>query len=122
MNISPARPVLLAPILLLLACAPGMSGGSGAVPHPSDSPPAAQATSPGPAPLPREANADDALCAPLLIEPDFDFGTHVVMRRPIGSTLRLSLRPFPSTAQPDVAFTSDQEAWVRERIAAAKSR
>src|SRR5438105_3285775 len=30
--------------------------------------------------------------------------THVVMRRPIGSTLRLSLRPFPSTAQPDVAL------------------
>src|SRR5262249_3293549 len=31
--------------------------------------------------VPREANPDDALCAPLLIEPDYGFGTSVVMRR-----------------------------------------
>lgn len=34
-----------------------------------------------PAPLPREADPDDPLCAPLLLEGDLGFGTHVVMRR-----------------------------------------
>ncbi len=35
-----------------------------------------------PAPIPvREANPDDPLCAPLLLESDYGFGTHVVMRR-----------------------------------------
>ena len=79
----PHRPTSLAAAavsLLLLACAPGHHGGGIAVAQP---PPAG-----APAPpaqdrreVPPEANADDPLCAPLLIEADYGFGTHVVMRR-----------------------------------------
>lgn len=69
------RPMKLAPAALslcLLACAPG-----GQAPGPAAAqPPPAAAYQP-----PREANTDDPLCAPLLIEPDLGFGTHVVMRR-----------------------------------------
>jgi hypothetical protein len=73
------RPATFAPFLLFcIACAPGATHSSprGA----AQSPPAAPAAQ-APAPLPREANPDDALCAPLLIDQDFGFGTHVVMRR-----------------------------------------
>src|SRR5882672_647614 len=85
MTIRPAPPAVLAPLLFLMACAPA---GAGRDPQSAPPPPRAaerQATRPLPAdlniPLPREANADDPLCAPLLIEQDFGFGTHVVMRR-----------------------------------------
>lgn len=79
MTLRPATLSLLAPLLFLLACAPGAPAG---VPHPAETPPAGSASAkPEPAPPPREANADDPLCAPLLIEQDFGFGTHVVMRR-----------------------------------------
>jgi hypothetical protein len=39
------------------------------------------ATPAAPAPRVREADPDDPLCAPLLLDSDFGFGTHVVMRR-----------------------------------------
>ena len=78
-------PALFAPILfLMLACAPGATGrGPDAAQPPSapTPPTAADHAKPEPAPLPREANPDDPLCAPLLIDQDFGFGTHVVMRR-----------------------------------------
>lgn len=67
MNLRPPHPYVLVPFLLLVACAPG-----GRAP---------EAYQPPPASIPREANPDDALCAPLIIDQDFQFGTHVVMRR-----------------------------------------
>lgn len=71
-------PVLVAPLLILMACAPGATGRGPDVPQ---APPTSGSTKPGAATLPREVNSDDALCAPLLIDQDFGFGTHVVMRR-----------------------------------------
>jgi len=96
--------VTAAALLLLSAFAPttsgarpadrgGDQGGRAAEADPPSAPASTTATAPAPradsgraAPprrrdLPREANPDDALCAPLLIEPDYGFGTHVVMRR-----------------------------------------
>jgi len=67
----------LAPILFLLACAPA---GRGADPQAPTPPPRAAERAPTP-PLPREVNPDDALCAPLILDQDLGFGTHVVMRR-----------------------------------------
>lgn len=77
------RNALLVPVLLLplLACAPGPHGPVAAEPPPAAASERAPAAPSTPAPLPREANPDDPLCAPLLIEPDFGFGTSVVMRR-----------------------------------------
>ncbi len=80
------RPAPLVPVALLLcmACAP-LAPGRG--PIAAEVPPAApalpQPAKPAPetAALPPEANPDDPLCAPLLLEPDFGFGTSVVMRR-----------------------------------------
>jgi hypothetical protein len=60
--------------LLALACAPGGR------PVAAEVPPANGAAA-TPPPVPREANADDALCAPLLLDNDPGFGTHVVIRR-----------------------------------------
>ncbi len=60
-------------LFFLLACAPGAPAGG---PATAAAPPAA----PAPA-APREANPDDPLCAPLLLEADPGFGTHVVLRR-----------------------------------------
>src|SRR5262249_50017566 len=66
-------------LLLALACAPG---GQAAGPGPAAAAPPAQAPpAGGPAAPPREADPDDALCAPLLLENDLGFGTHVVLRR-----------------------------------------
>ena len=78
---------LLVPVLLLFlaACAHGSGD-----PKPPASQPAAgsvegsvaaQAPAAAEAPHPREANPDDPLCAPLLIDSDFSFGTSVIMRR-----------------------------------------
>ena len=81
--------------LLLEACAPAGRGGGIAVAQAPPAPASERQTSASPTPaaaseqrapdtrfpLPREANPDDPLCAPLLIEPDLGFGTHVVMRR-----------------------------------------
>jgi hypothetical protein len=61
--------------LLVLACAPGSR------PVAAEVPPARDTGAPSPAPLPREAHADDALCAPLLLDNDPGFGTNVVIRR-----------------------------------------
>jgi hypothetical protein len=80
----PKRPVFPAPLaallLFVLACAPAATGSG---PHGSGDTRVAAAPPPSPAqaPPPREADPDDALCAPLLIEQDYGFGTHVVMRR-----------------------------------------
>jgi len=63
----------LAMTLFVLACAPA---GRSQAPAEAQVPPSL-----GHQTLPREANPDDPLCAPLLIEPDIGFGTHVVMRR-----------------------------------------
>ena len=71
------RPRLIALSLLTLlamACAPGSRPVAAEVP-----PARAAATTPPPAP--REANADDPLCAPLLLDADPGFGTHIVIRR-----------------------------------------
>ena len=43
--------------------------------------PDSAAATPPAAPPPREADPDDPLCAPLLIDQDYGFGTNVVMRR-----------------------------------------
>ena len=100
----PHRPVSLivaAVSLVLTACAPGSRGPAAAAAEPAPAPGAKQEaprSKPAPPPdrpgdeasgaLPREANPDDPLCAPLLIEADFGFGTHVVMRRlPTGADL-----------------------------------
>src|SRR5262249_30447364 len=83
MTIRPAQsrrlgtPAVLAPLLFLMACAPA---GRGTDPQAPPAPPRAAERAPT-QPLPREADADDPLCAPLLIEPDLGLGTHVVMRR-----------------------------------------
>ncbi len=75
------RPQLLAPaslLLMLMACAPG---GRQAGPASAQAPPAAAEKSRGEAPPAPVPSADDALCAPLLLDNDYVFGTHVVMRR-----------------------------------------
>jgi hypothetical protein len=77
--------------LLLLACAPAAPGRLGggdvaaAPPHAgsqdttvASAPPPA---TPRPASPPRGADSDDPLCAPLILDADPGFGTHVVMRR-----------------------------------------
>ncbi len=78
-----------ATLLSLAACAHGSGSAKARVagsPGRPDTPIAAQMASPAPpaaaeAPRPREADSNDALCAPLLIEPEIGFGTSVVMRR-----------------------------------------
>jgi len=72
----PKRPFVLASALLLfvMACAPSSHGSAPAVAAP---PPAGGGSQPA---SPRRVDPEDALCAPLLIEPDLGFGTHVVMR------------------------------------------
>ena len=78
----PMRRILLAATaftLFSLACAPGghEPGPAAAAPPPgSSAPPAAR-----PGPVSHAPDLEAALCAPLLIEPDLGFGTHVVMRR-----------------------------------------
>ena len=74
-----AVPAAGAVLLLLTACASASRGPvAGQATATSDSTHAKSGT---PRTVPREADPDDPLCAPLLIEPDFGFGTHVVMRR-----------------------------------------
>jgi len=75
MRFRPVPPLALA--ALLLACAPYSPPGQ---PAAAQAPPAAPAA-PERAALPREADIDDPLCAPLLLDDDPGFGTHVVMRR-----------------------------------------
>ena len=78
----PLRRITLAASVLVLstiACASGSQGpgpaAAGAPPSGSGPPPAAPAASTA------QGSLDEALCAPLLIEQDLGFGTHVVMRR-----------------------------------------
>jgi hypothetical protein len=76
----PLRRITLAAAVLTLsamACAPA---GEGPGPAAAAPPPAAGASAPA-APARRAPDPEDALCAPLLIEQDLGFGTHVVMRR-----------------------------------------
>jgi hypothetical protein len=67
--------------LLIVGCAPAQTGPGprGAAEAAAHAGTAAEA--PPDMPLPREADPEDALCAPLIIEQDFGFGTNVVMRR-----------------------------------------
>jgi hypothetical protein len=65
-NLRPALPALLA--VSLLACAPSVPAGG-----PPPAPPSS-------APIGR-FDSDDPMCAPLLLDNDLGFGTHVVMRR-----------------------------------------
>ena len=65
---NPLAALTLATLLLGAATAAGAA-------TPADSAAAA------PAPRVREADPDDPLCAPLLLDSDYGFGTHVVMRR-----------------------------------------
>ena len=78
----PNRPVPLAPLALLLCLSACASGAPSSAPAAAPPPPA-HATSPErvSAAPPREADPDDPLCAPLLLDQDYGFGTHVVMRR-----------------------------------------
>ena len=74
----PLRRITLAASILALSAIACASGGQGpgpvaAGPPPSGSAPPAASTAPG--------GLDEALCAPILIEQDLGFGTHVVMRR-----------------------------------------
>jgi len=76
----PLRRITLAAAVLTLsamACAPA---GEGPGPAAAAQPPAAGPSAPA-APARRAPDPEDALCAPLLIEQDLGFGTHVVMRR-----------------------------------------
>jgi hypothetical protein len=86
MNLRSVFLALAAPLLFMMACAPGAArapaaGESPAPAAPAPPPAVAASAVARSAPLPREANPDDPLCAPLLLEQDFSFGTHVVMRR-----------------------------------------
>ena len=75
----PLRRIMLAAAALTLfafACAPAGEG-----PGPAAAGPPPAATTPPPAPARSKEELDAALCAPLLIEQDLGFGTHVVMRR-----------------------------------------
>ena len=66
--------------LSALACAPGQGPGPAA----ADPPPSAVAAGPpaaAPASPTGQPDLEAALCAPLLLEQDLGFGTHVVMRR-----------------------------------------
>ena len=77
----PLRRIMLAAAALTLfafACAPA---GEGPGPAAAGPPPAGTTPPPAPAPSARKEELDAALCAPLLIEQDLGFGTHVVMRR-----------------------------------------
>ena len=78
----PLRRITLAASVLVLsaiACASGSQGpgptAAGTPASGSGPPPAAPAASTA------QGSLDEALCAPLLIEQDLGFGTHVVMRR-----------------------------------------
>jgi len=78
----PLRRITLAASVLVLsaiACASDSQGpgpaAAGTPPSGSGPPPAAPAASTA------QGSLDEALCAPLLIEQDLGFGTHVVMRR-----------------------------------------
>jgi hypothetical protein len=76
----PLRRITLAAAVLTLsamACAPA---GEGPGPAAAAPPPAAGPSAPA-AQARRAPDPEDALCAPLLIEQDLGFGTHVVMRR-----------------------------------------
>src|SRR5262245_25218248 len=76
------RPFTLAAAALSLSALACASGGQNGGPAAADPPHAAASTSPAqPASITRGATPDDALCAPILIEPDLGFGTHVVLRR-----------------------------------------
>jgi hypothetical protein len=82
----PKRRLLLAVaalITLVLACAPGGSdpGPAAAAPPPARAAAATPDAATAPARSPRANDPEDALCAPLLIEPDLGFGANVVMRR-----------------------------------------
>ena len=77
----PLRRITLAAATLTmfaLACAPG---GQGPGPAAAGPPPAGSAPPPASPASARQQDLDAALCAPLLIEQDLGFGTHVVMRR-----------------------------------------
>jgi len=77
----PLRRIMLAAAALTLfafACAPA---GEGPGPAAAGPPPAATTPPPAPARSAQKEELDAALCAPLLIEQDLGFGTHVVMRR-----------------------------------------
>jgi hypothetical protein len=69
--------------MLVFACAPVSHepGPAAAAPPPSAHTAAAAPAPPRPASPSRPPGTEEALCAPLLIEPDLGFGTHVVMRR-----------------------------------------
>ena len=84
----PLPALIVALSWLLLACAPGQMGGGNvaAAPPQAGTPDTTPASEPAsaavrPAPTPREADPDDPLCAPLILDADPGFGTHVVMRR-----------------------------------------
>ena len=83
----PLRRITLAAAALTLfafACAPAGEGPGPAAAGPppaGTNGPAAAAAPPASAPSAQKEQLDAALCAPLLIEQDLGFGTHVVMRR-----------------------------------------
>ena len=87
----PLPALILAFSWLLLACAPAAPGQMGggnvaAAPPQAGTPDTTPASEPAPAAArpaatPREADPDDPLCAPLILDADPGFGTHVVMRR-----------------------------------------
>jgi len=76
----PMRRIILAAAaftLFALGCSTGGHEPAAAAPPPGPAaPPAAR-----PASNPHAPDLEAALCAPILIEPDLGFGTHVVMRR-----------------------------------------
>ena len=78
----PLRRITLAASVLVLSAIACASGSQGPGPAAAGTPPSGS----GPAPAASAASTaqgslDEALCAPLLIEQDLGFGTHVVMRR-----------------------------------------
>jgi len=86
--------------LLALACA---SGGPSGGPAAAGTPPAANPAGSVPSRA-QSPDPEDALCAPLLIEQDFGFGTHVVMRRLPNAADMNDLRGVPGLRQIVVAL------------------
>jgi len=78
----PLRRITLAASVLVLSAIACASGSQGPAPAAAGTPPSGSGPPPAaPAASTAQGSLDEALCAPLLIEQDLGFGTHVVMRR-----------------------------------------
>src|SRR5580765_7464203 len=77
----PLRRITLAASVLVLSAIACASGSQGPGPAAAGTPPSGSGPPAAPAASTAQGSLDEALCAPILIEQDLGFGTHVVMRR-----------------------------------------